>query len=201
MNVNKVGSVKNADIVLKGEEKEAYLQFVEEGGYAEMRKNIFKDLEKEKGELWEEQHKLSKKEMNIREKMEKLELYSIIRNAIEKMKAPNEDELDGEVLRFNYNFIRGISTTLRLDKKWSYNNRGEIIKYYNELFFEFNEYLLNKKALSEVEKEFDEHYKLLHKNLAKDKLLTEIEYNNKLKKYKNKVRKSFLRRFVLWLTK
>lgn len=73
---HKIGSVENADIILKRKEKDAYLEFLEHGGYAKMR-----DLE---------MAKLEDKRRVIEHEAMQIKPFEIIRDAYQKVSKMDE---------------------------------------------------------------------------------------------------------------
>ena len=169
-------NVKEADLVLKGKEKEAYLEFLEAGGFAEMKNNIFKELEH--------------KQYIIAKEYKELSEYRHIKSALHTILYTG----------WNTNSEKNPSLGDYVELFWSNRGSGTIddtsVEYYTIIFKEFLAYLTERKKKDSLEEEFKEHYKLLNANMYNEKELVKMEYKIKLKTYKDKVRKSFWRKIL-----
>lgn len=165
--MNKVGSVKEADLILKGKEKEAYLEFLESGGFAHMRANLIEQTERNDKHYKELDETYEKAYSRLKE-------YEVIYEVINKLDWPGYDHDNGK-------WHDTISELCGLEDHIKTNYHLGYTKVFENLY----KYLKVKKKGMTLEEKFNKQYKLLHENLAEDKRLMKIEYKQKLVRWQS----------------
>ena len=184
-------NIKDTDLLLKGKEKDAYLEFLEVGGYKKMREDALREIEYEKRE--------------IEDKLYELWEMKLIKGIIE------ESSYDRKKEEWKMSILDLILNNLR-----DVNERGETVEWHDdssakriveELRYSSGK---NKEAGYRIvfdhlrkglEKYnyFNKEYDLLHKNIKEDKELARLEYFRKLSRYKIRVRKSITRKILVFI--
>ena len=171
--LKKIGSITNADLILKGSEKEAYLQFVESGGFVKMREDILLKIEDDKYYLRLERTRLERLQKESKH-------IEVIREAIFQFDCLQDENHNWQI---ELSKLCGLENILERQDYTAENVRKILQSLYD--------YLKEKNK-------FDAHYELLHSNLKDEKILFKMELINRLRAYKSRVRNRFIRKIFKW---